>query len=178
MAAAAIADGKGDKSGGAGLVSLLSTARKRAPVVNIATALSKSLGEEEMRSDFYNIVKDLEARANAYVSSTSVKKFSTLTVVIDGNGRLVVGADRYCVGDMVSLTSSLSGETFSGIIVVITSNEVSDVAVFVRVCLCYYHAFVGVDVVFSLLLLLLLQLLLSCLLLILLLLLQLLVLIP
>ena len=107
------------------LSAMLTSARRRNPLAAVSVVLEKTLGEEEMRSDFYNIVRDLETRASAYVARVPAAHTSLPTVAIDGNGRLAVGNDRYCVGDMVAVTSSLSGETFTGVLVVINAHEVS-----------------------------------------------------
>ena len=106
------------------LSAMLSSARRRNPLVAVSVVLEKTLGEEEMRSDFYNIVRDLETRASAYVSRAPPTNATLPSVGIDANGRLVVGNDRYCVGDMVAVTSNLSGESFTGVLVVINSHEV------------------------------------------------------
>jgi hypothetical protein len=105
---------------------LLSGTKKRAAIGSVASLLDKCLGEEEMRSDFYSIVKDLEGRATSYITRMKGKEAAALpTVSMDHNGRLIVGSNKYCVGDMVTVISNLSGESFSGVLVVITSNEVS-----------------------------------------------------
>ena len=43
---------------------------------------------------------------------------------VDANGRLDVNGKKYCIGDLVTVTSSLSGEAFAGILMAIAHNEV------------------------------------------------------
>jgi hypothetical protein len=116
---------KNDKS--TNYAALLSGTKKRAAPFSVASLLDKCLGEEEMRSDFYSIVKDLEGRASNYVSRMKGKEPAVPfpVVSVDNNGRLLVGTSKYCIGDMVTVISSLSGESFSGVLVVVTNHEVS-----------------------------------------------------
>jgi len=92
---------------------------------NPPTSLDPLLPEESMRSDFLEIVQDIQSRAAAFAKS-SAKPGSNATAVsvTHDPSVLKVGQATFGVGDLVVVFSVLSQESLSGVITTISDRDV------------------------------------------------------
>ena len=91
------------------------------------TPLTFALPEGAMRSDFRDIVDDLHARANFFAKTAPMPNAAVRILFSDAQGcfHLCIGSKVYVAGDLVTVFSVLSQETFSGVITAVSDDEVS-----------------------------------------------------
>ena len=90
-----------------------------------APKLTHALPVNSMRQDFAEIVTNLQDRASALRTTAAKPSGSVRIVQTDGSFRLCIGTTAFGAGDLVTVFSVLSQESFSGVIMTITNDEVT-----------------------------------------------------
>jgi len=92
---------------------------------NPPTSLDPLLPEESMRSDFLEIVQDIQSRAAAFAKSSAKSGSNATTVTVTHDPSVLkVGQASFGVGDLVIVFSVLSQESLSGVITTISDRDV------------------------------------------------------
>lgn len=89
--------------------------------------LKYSVPDSSARADFLEIVQDLQRR-NAVFARTAARPSPAVRVVSDENSgifSLVIGIDIFSSGDLVTVFSVLSQESFSGVIMAVSLEEIA-----------------------------------------------------
>jgi hypothetical protein len=87
--------------------------------------LDPLLPEESMRSDFLEIVQDIQSRAAAFAKSSAKSGSNATTVTVTHDPSVLkVGHSSFGVGDLVIVFSVLSQESLSGVITTISDRDV------------------------------------------------------
>ena len=95
---------------------------KSSSSIGNSVTLLKCLPEECVRSDFRNIVMDIENRAKLFADGIQ-KVDDTLKVNADSE-KLEIGSETYYVGDCIIALSILSQESLFGAITSISHNDI------------------------------------------------------